>query len=54
VTNADRLALARARVQHLTVGLSATAAGVFEPTEPLLGSLAELACSVAFDLAVAA
>jgi hypothetical protein len=54
VTEAERRRTAIARAHHLAVDLSATAAGVFEPTDPLLDALAQLASALAFDLAVAA
>src|ERR1019366_1539522 len=42
VTVGERQQTARARAHHLAVALSATAAGVFEPEQPMLDALALL------------
>jgi hypothetical protein len=49
----ERLALARARADHLVIAASAMAAGRFAPDARLLDATARLAAALAFDLRVA-
>jgi hypothetical protein len=54
VTPAELRRLAEARATALAVDLTATAAGIWEPTPDLLDALSDLAWTTVWDLAVVA